>query len=198
MQATGTGHVRRLAAGLVLCFALTTAGPHGIAGADDNDRRSSSERKQDRAQFLRERSKAEAREQMRHRDVYGPITHSDPDSYYALSLQIQHLAGILQAMRRADADRRQAPSGFLPALPLIPGDQARVDVQSVYGPDGPTETSVRLLLEYRLLIAGNPRLKIGEVVDSGETVIAQVVTQDGSLVEEYAVDKRSGGWRPIR
>ncbi len=190
--------MKRLAVAIALGLAVSTPGPGGVSVADDKDNRSTSERHHDRAHILRERATAKARAQLGYRDVYGPITETDPDTYYALSLQIEHLAGILEGMRRAEAERQHQPSGFLPALPLIPGEQPGVDVRSVYGPDGPTEASVRLMLEYRLLVAGNPRLTVGEVDDSGESVTAQVVTRDGSLVEEYAVDKQTGVWQPIR
>lgn len=83
-------------------------------------------------------------------------------------------------------------------VPPVPGGAPLASVSSVYGPDGPTKKSVRLLLEYRLMVAGNPRLKIGEIVDHGDRVTAQVVTTDGSLVDEYVVDKKTGVWRPVR
>ena len=190
--------MKRFAIAIALGLAVSTPGPVGDAVAGDKDNRSTSERHHDRAHILRERATANARAQLGYSDVYGPITEDDPDRYYALSLQIEHLAGILEGMRRSEADRQPQPSGFLPSLPLIPGEQAGVDVRSVYGPDGPTEASVRLMLEYRLLVAGNPRLTVGQVKDSGTSVTAQVVTRDGSLVEEYAVDKNTGVWRPVR
>ncbi len=32
----------------------------------------------------------------------------------------------------------------------------------------------------------------------GDKVTASVVTADGSLVEEYTIDKKSGVWTPVR
>ena len=48
------------------------------------------------------------------------------------------------------------------------------------------------------MVAGNPRLRVGEVTAKDAAIIARVVTVDGSLVEEYAVDKRTGLWNPVR
>jgi len=52
---------------------------------------------------------------------------------------------------------------------------------------------VRALLERNLAWHGNPRLKLGAVAESEDgTVTAEIVTQDGSLVQKLAVDRRSG------
>jgi len=72
------------------------------------------------------------------------------------------------------------------------------DIKTVYGPDGPTVKSVRLILEYRLMVAGNPRLKVGKVTEKGEAIRAQVVTIEGALVEEYDVIRKTGEWRTVR
>jgi hypothetical protein len=44
-------------------------------------------------------------------------------------------------------------------------------------------------------VAGNPNLKIGDVVEEDNTYIASIVTKDGSLVEKLIIDKRSGWMR---
>ena len=48
-------------------------------------------------------------------------------------------------------------------------------------------------LERMLAARGNPHLKVGKVEDKdADTVVGEVVTTDGSLVERYEVDKHSG------
>ena len=43
----------------------------------------------------------------------------------------------------------------------------------------------------------NPNLKLGSVEASDEdTVVAEIVTQEGSLVQTLAVDRHSGMMRP--
>lgn len=44
-------------------------------------------------------------------------------------------------------------------------------------------------------VAGNPNLKIGEVLEEDNTYVASIVTKDGSLVEKLIIDKRSGWMR---
>ena len=117
---------------------------------------------------------------------------SDRIDYVALTHQIQVLAAQLQALA-AEAARLEQANNVTPGLELPnSGDQ------SAYGPDGPTEKSVGVLLEYRLLVSGNPRLKVGDVSDEGENIRAQIVTQDGAVVDEYLVNKENGVWAPVR
>jgi len=109
---------------------------------------------------------------------------------------------MVQALRAAETQRQQATAAVRPVVPPAPGISTLGEAQSgataIYGPEGPTERSVRLLLEYRLMVTGNPRLRIGKIADDGTSVTAQVVTAEGSLVEEYGIDKKTGVWRPIR
>ncbi len=184
-----------VAASAVLA-AFVIASPVAVQASDKKEK-SSAERRHDRARILRERSTDAARSRTGYPSVYGPITTTDPDTYYVLSLQIERLAGMIQALRRAEAQRKTAPAG-LGGLPASPVTTPLLDVKTVYGPAGPTEKSVRLLLEYRLMIAGNPRLKIGRIADDGDAIAAQVVTVDGSIVEEYRVIKQTGVWQPVR
>ena len=44
---------------------------------------------------------------------------------------------------------------------------------------------------------GNPRLKVGDVKEKdADTIVADVVTKDNSLVERFIVNRRSGVFRP--
>ena len=48
-------------------------------------------------------------------------------------------------------------------------------------------------LERMLAARGNPHLKVGKVEDKdSDTIVGEVVTTEGSLVERYEIDKRSG------
>lgn len=53
-------------------------------------------------------------------------------------------------------------------------------------------------LERKLDWHGNPRLKLGEVVAADDdTITAEIVTKDGSLVQKLAIDRHSGFMRQI-
>ena len=56
---------------------------------------------------------------------------------------------------------------------------------------------VRGWLETMLKWHGNARLKIGEVKESDDdTILADIVTQDGSLVQRYKNDRHNGWMQP--
>jgi hypothetical protein len=56
-----------------------------------------------------------------------------------------------------------------------------------------TVDGVTKLLEHRLAMWGNDRLKLGEVSEQGEdAIVGEIVTQDGSLVERLVFDRHSG------
>ena len=56
--------------------------------------------------------------------------------------------------------------------------------------------AVRSMLEERLAWHGNPRLKLGEVRETDDqTIVADIVTQDDSLVQRLAFDRYTGRWR---
>ena len=58
------------------------------------------------------------------------------------------------------------------------------------------QESVRADLEKHLTRMGNPRLKIGRVEEKGEnTIVAEVVTVDDSLVQRFEVDRNTGRWQ---
>ena len=48
------------------------------------------------------------------------------------------------------------------------------------------------------MVAGNPKLTVGTVNDEGDKIMAQVTTVEGSLVEQFEVDKNTGVWTPVR
>ena len=70
--------------------------------------------------------------------------------------------------------------GDCPAVQAASGENVTVD-------------SVTAFLERRLAWQGNDRLKVGEVSEQdGDTIIAEIVTKDGSLVDRLMFDRHSG------
>ncbi|WP_140056122.1 hypothetical protein [Oceanibaculum nanhaiense] len=61
-----------------------------------------------------------------------------------------------------------------------------------------TPDQVREMLQRRLDWHGNPRLKLGEIkpTEHGE-ILADIVTQEGSLVQRLAIDRRTGALRQV-
>jgi hypothetical protein len=58
---------------------------------------------------------------------------------------------------------------------------------------------VKTMLERRLAWQGNPHVKLGEVEEKDDdTILAEIVTQDGSLVQRLEVDRHSGWTRMVR
>jgi len=58
---------------------------------------------------------------------------------------------------------------------------------------------VRANLERWLAWHGNSRLKVGEVKEEGDdTVLADIVTQDGSLVDRFRIDRDSGAMQRVQ
>ncbi len=188
---------RLLAAALAGSIACAPA----IVAADD---KSPAERQQERADKIRERAKNSARANLGYEDVFPSLSRDHADSYL-LSQQVTRLAALIR--RLADAAAAMSPGGvglgapphgsggLLGLRPIAEGD----DVAAIYGPKGPTTESVKVLLDYYIMVAGNPRLTTGPVRDTGETVIARIVAKDGNaVVEEYAVNKKTGVWTPVR
>lgn len=61
-----------------------------------------------------------------------------------------------------------------------------------------TPEDVRANLELSLACRGNKRLEIGEITQPDDaTIIAEIVTRDGSLVRRLQVDRRTGRTRDI-
>ena len=147
--------------------------------------------KTDEADAQRRAAEAKAKRNLGFPDVFDYVLRDSDRStdLYYLSRQIERLSRYLREVSRSLATT-------VPRNPAAEG--APDDVKAVYGPEGPTARSVSLILEYQLMVAGNPRLRVGQVIDDGGEVKAQVVTGDGSLVDEYRIDKKTGTWTPVR
>ncbi len=70
--------------------------------------------------------------------------------------------------------------------------------KAAFGQDVTVE-SVTKFLEQRLSHMGNDRLKVGEIkATDDKTIVAEIVTQDGSLVQKLQFDRETGRHFPIR
>ena len=59
-----------------------------------------------------------------------------------------------------------------------------------------TTDDVRHMLGHQLEWQGNPNLKLGKVEEKDEdTIVAEIVTNDGSLVDRFEVDRHTGRMR---
>lgn len=62
-----------------------------------------------------------------------------------------------------------------------------------------TAKDVKRMMEHRLTWAGNPNVKVGKVEEQDDgTIIAEIVTKEGSLVEKMKVDRHTGIMQPVR
>lgn len=62
-----------------------------------------------------------------------------------------------------------------------------------------TVADVRQMIEGHLAWQGNPNLKVGAVEEGGDRqIIAEIVTQDGSLVQRMQFDRTTGSMQPTR
>jgi hypothetical protein len=70
----------------------------------------------------------------------------------------------------------------------------------LYGPpaEGMTVERARTILEGVLAWHGNPRLKLGTVEEQDEdTIVAEILTVDDSLVQRLTIDRTTGTFRRI-
>ena len=86
------------------------------------------------------------------------------------------------------------------------GPQMGYGSQMGYGPWGvpmqPKELTVedvKTFFEQRLAWRGNPNIKLGDVKEKDEnTIVAEIVTQDGSLVQRVEIDRKTGRRTPAK
>jgi hypothetical protein len=57
---------------------------------------------------------------------------------------------------------------------------------------------VRKMLDWQLTMHGNARLKVGDVeAKDDDTIVADIVTGDGALVDRFEVDRHTGSMRRV-
>ncbi|WP_146193124.1 hypothetical protein [Maritimibacter sp. 55A14] len=87
--------------------------------------------------------------------------------------------------------------GMGPGMMMNPrfSDQGRMQpLRNDLGAD-----DVRHMMEHRLAWQGNPNIKLGNVEEIDEdSIVAEIVTQDGSLVQRIEVDRHTGWMQPQR
>ncbi|MGE4059484.1 MAG: hypothetical protein AB7E69_11525 [Sphingomonadales bacterium] len=169
----------------VLAAALAMAGPGQVAAEPLTPT--------DRADINRRDAQYAAQAAIAPAPIFSTGSYPPPETdFVALSMQIERLAAYLR--EQAEANAGQAPAA-VPGLDLpVPGS----GVARHYGPDGPTVRSVSALLEYRLMLAGNPALKVGPVTDEGDRIRARIMGAGDALMDEYLVEKSSGVWTQVR
>ena len=58
---------------------------------------------------------------------------------------------------------------------------------------------VKKMMESRLAFMRNPNLKVGKVAEKDkDTISAEIVTKDGSLVRGFEVNRHTGWMRPVK
>lgn len=61
-----------------------------------------------------------------------------------------------------------------------------------------TVAEVEHIIGHRLAWQGNPNVKVGTVkAKDDDTIVAEIVTQDGSLVQRLEVDRHTGSMHPV-
>jgi hypothetical protein len=58
---------------------------------------------------------------------------------------------------------------------------------------------VKHMMEHQLAWQGNPNLKLGKIEETdADTIVAEVVTKDGSLVRRFEIDRHTGQMQPVQ
>ena len=82
------------------------------------------------------------------------------------------------------------------SMPGMMGSQSILVGTPLGTPEEMTADRVRALLERQLINSGNPRLTLGEIGTAGDgSIIAEIVTVDGSLVQKLAFNRYPGSGR---
>uniref|UniRef100_UPI00048C4F38 hypothetical protein n=1 Tax=Nisaea denitrificans TaxID=390877 RepID=UPI00048C4F38 len=62
-----------------------------------------------------------------------------------------------------------------------------------------TTDEVKHMMEHRVTWAGNPNLKVGKITEKdADTIVAEIVTKDGSLVRKIDVDRHTGRMQAVQ
>ena len=107
-------------------------------------------------------------------------------------------AGMMGGYGRGWMHGRGANAEFGPEnCPHFQGGLAGPGASGQQGNLNLSTDDVRKRLEGWLTWQGNPRLKVGEVKEKdADTIEADILTKDNSLVQRFAVDRHTGSYRP--
>ena len=154
------------------------------------------EERLERADQNREEARVRAESQLGYPYVFRDSRDRHVD-FLSLAAQISALSRLIDQMAVTGAGSQIAPPPTVPLAAGLARSAPSTLTREAYGPEGPTIKSVRLIAEYQLLKNGNKRLKLGDVKDLGDTLSVDIITQDGSLVERYSINKKTGNWLPV-
>lgn len=99
--------------------------------------------------------------------------------------------GMMEPRYHMGPGQRMGPGMMGPGYGMGPGYER---YQAL--PRDLTTDDVRHMLGHQLEWQGNPNLKLGTVEEKDEdTIVAEIVTNDGSLVDRLAVDRHTGQMR---
>jgi len=149
------------------------------------------ERQAIHSNIVRERAKANAQTNLNYEYVYN---NSGISNQVLLGQQIAQLASMTSSLANQIAQQASSDLVYGPQLSIAPVVNSSTPVTNIYGPTGVNVKTVRTLLNYRLMIAGNPNIKAGKVHDNAKYVLVELVTLNGSLVGKYQVSKENGQW----
>jgi YVTN family beta-propeller protein len=114
-------------------------------------------------------------------------------------------APMMQNMMQGMMGGRNAPMGMMNgpqgmACPMMAAMMGGIGPGMLYGMPAAAgqrinEAAVRSNLERMLQWHGNPRLKLGTITADEDEIVGEIVTQDNSLVQKLAFDRRTGAVR---
>ncbi len=91
-----------------------------------------------------------------------------------------------------------APGKMGPGQPMAPGQGPGPGAMQPLIQDL-SAAEVRHVIEHQLSWQGNPNVKVGKVDEKDDdTIVAEIVTQDGSLVQKLEVDRHTGLMRQVQ
>jgi hypothetical protein len=136
---------------------------------------------------------------MGHGMMEGPGTHHDHGMWYGMP------SGHVMPPGHGMHHDMKMGSDMHQGMKMDPGvgQDRGLGPRTLYGwPSGEAQdisvAGARGWLERKLDWHGNPRLKLGEVVAVDDnTITAEIVTREGSLVQKLAIDRHSGFMRQI-
>lgn len=149
------------------------------------------ERQAVHSNIIRERAKANAQANLNYDYVYN---NAGVSYQVLLGQQISQLASMTSSLANQIARQANSDPAYGPQLSIAPVVNSSTHVTNIYGPTGVNVKTVRTLLNYRLMIAGNPNIKVGKIHDKDKYVLVELVTLNGSLVGKYQVSKQNGQW----
>ncbi len=100
------------------------------------------------------------------------------------------MGGGWKASRQPSESQQAQPRG---RCPWMGGGWRASPQQSPEVANGPvSEKEARQLIESKIRATNNPNLKLGKITDDGDYYLAEITSQNGSLVDKWKVGKETG------